>query len=193
MKGFIQTLIVGLATIAFGGAAFAHVIVTPGQVGVGQELTFNVSVPNERTTPVTSVKLDIPDGVTSVVPTEKPGWTITTQQSNNTITAITWTGSMPVGLRDDFSFSAQVPANPTELDWKAYQTYGDGTVVHWDQQPAGSDDSTGDAGPYSVTQVVDDIGTPTASGLSASTTADIALGVGIVALFVAVFAALRRR
>ncbi|HVX48105.1 MAG TPA: DUF1775 domain-containing protein [Candidatus Saccharimonadales bacterium] len=143
--------------LALPSVAFAHVIVTPGQAGVGQELVFNVSVPNERDTAVSSVKLDIPKGVSDVTPTITPGWHITTSGSKGDVTEIIWTGNIPVGQRADFSLSAQVPPSPTQLDWKAYQTYADGTVVHWDQKPMGSDDASSTAGPFSVTKVVDDL------------------------------------
>ena len=136
-KKVLISLLASLIVFLSPAVAFAHVIVTPKQVGVGQEVLFNESVPNEQQTPVTSVKLLIPQGVTNVIPTEKANWTIATTSNNSTsnpeITSITWTGSMPVGQRDDFTFSAQVPGSPTEINWKAYQTYGDGTVVHWDQ------------------------------------------------------------
>jgi uncharacterized protein YcnI len=162
-RRFIISTVTSIVAIAIiPASAFAHVIVTPGQVGIGSELTFNISVPNEQDTPVTNLKLDIPNGVTDVVPTTKDGWTISTTLNGDSkdpeVTSITWSdGNIPVGQRQDFSFSAQVPGSATELDWKAYQTYGDGTIVHWDQKPAGSDDSTGDAGPYSVTHVVNDL------------------------------------
>lgn len=173
----LSALLLLLAVFLAPAVASAHVIVTPGQTGIGEELTFNISVPNEQQTPVVDLKLDIPSGVMNVVPTATPGWTITTSDNGNTqnpvITAITWSrGSIAVGQREDFTFSAQVPATATELDWKAYQTYADGTVVHWDQKPAGSDDSTGNAGPYSITKVVNDLtATPatTTSNVSKST------------------------
>ena len=167
--------------------ASAHVIVTPGQANVADELTFNVSVPNERQTPVTNIKLDIPSGVSEVTPTVKDGWTIqttTAKEGNDTdVTSIIWTdGSIPVGQREDFGFSAQVPAKATQLDWKAYQTYADGTVVHWDQKPAGSDDAMGNAGPYSVTKVVNDLSSPAPSASSSNTPA---LVISLVALVIA--------
>jgi uncharacterized protein YcnI len=175
--------------------ASAHVVVTPDQAGIGQALTFNVSVPNERQTPVVNLKLDIPKGITEVTPTVKPGWTITTTKDGNDITVITWSdGSIPVEQRDDFSFSAQVPGSPTELDWKAYQTYGDGTIVHWDQKPAGSDDSKGTAGPYSVTQVVDDLSKPaTDSDTHATQLSIIALVLSVLAIAIAGYTVLKRR
>lgn len=159
MKKPLAAAAIGMvATLAVPAIAFAHVVVTPHQAGVGQELVFSVSVPNERRVAVRSIKLEVPKGVEEVTPTVTPGWTIATVSSGGTITAITWMGTIPVGQREDFSFGAQVPATATQLDWKAYQTYADGTVVHWDQTPAGSDDAKGTAGPYSVTQVVDDLG-----------------------------------
>ncbi len=79
MKKHLAPSLLGAALIiAFPIVASAHVIVTPNQAGIGQELVFNVSVPNERQTAVSSVKLDIPKGVTEVTPTIVPGFTITT-------------------------------------------------------------------------------------------------------------------
>jgi uncharacterized protein YcnI len=188
-----------LATLFVPAIAYAHVTVTPGQADVAQELVFNVSAPNEKLVPVTSIKLLIPSGVSNVIPTSKDGWTITTttngDNANPEITTINWSGTIPVGQRQDFSFSAQVPGQATELDWKAYQTYADGSVVHWDQKPAGTDDATGDAGPYSVTKVIDDL---TVSNSSTGPNIDFGLvgsyAVAGIALVVAAAAlALKRR
>jgi uncharacterized protein YcnI len=183
MKRFVISLITALVILATPTLVSAHVIVTPNQAGVGQELVFNESVPNEQQTAVTSVKLLIPTGVTDVIPTVKPGWyiqTTTDKATNPEITSITWTGNIPIGQRDDFTFSAQVPGSSTELDWKAYQTYADGTVVHWDQKPAGSDDSTGNAGPYSITKVVNDL--TSAPPKTNSSTSTLALAISVAAL-----------
>ena len=40
--------------------------------------------------------------------------------------------------------------------WKAYQTYQDGTVVAWDADPNGIEESD-TKGPYSVTAIEDDL------------------------------------
>ncbi len=184
----------GVAVALIPAVASDHVIVTPQQAGIGQELTFNVSVPDERTTAVTNLRLLIPSGVGDVTPTEKAGWTIQTKTggSDSHITEIDWSGaSIPVGERDDFSFSAQVPSSATTLDWKAYQTYADGTTVHWDQTPVGDeDDATGNAGPYSRTQIVNDLNantTPTSSSQD-----NLALGLAVVAILLSVVSLLRK-
>ena len=139
------------------GVASAHVVVLPAQAGIASFQIFTVNVPT------VAVKLLLPPGLDEVVPTVKSGWTINTKTAaNGTITEIDWTGgSIPPNLRDDFTFSAQVPAQPTDLHWKAYQTYQDGSVVSWDATPSGSDDATGDKGPYSITHVVNDLNPPT--------------------------------
>jgi uncharacterized protein YcnI len=194
----MKKLLAGIFTtiamvVALPSIAFAHVIVTPNHAGIGQELVFNVSVPNEREVAVSSVKLDVPKGVSDVTPTVIPGWTITTGGSADNVTSITWTGNIPVGQREDFSFGAQAPATATQLDWKAYQTYADGTVVHWDQKPAGSDDATGDAGPYSVTKVTNDLGSGSSTQDNNSNGATLALVFSIAAIVLALAGLFLRR
>jgi uncharacterized protein YcnI len=194
MQKKLSALLTMLAVFLVPAVASAHVIVTPSQAGIGQELVFNISSPNEQQTPIIKVTLDIPNGVSDVVPTVENGWTITTTTSgsgsNAEISSITWEGGqIPVGERTDFGFGAQVPAKATNLDWKAYQTYANGTVVHWDQTPAGSDDANGNAGPYSITKVINDL-TPTASSSNtAKANTTLPTVVAIAALVVA-FAAL---
>lgn len=174
--------------------AYAHVIVTPNQIGVAAETIFSVSVPNEKDVAVTQVKLLIPGGVTDVTPTAKEGWTIlTTFDGDHNISSVTWSGTIPVGERQDFSFSAQAPGQTTELDWKAYQTYADGSIVHWDQKPAGSDDATGDSGPYSVTKVINDLTAPKAGGIHVDWAMTGAYGIAGLALLVAVGSLFTRR
>lgn len=144
----------------------AHVVVKPSEVGVGSWQTFTVGVPNEKESPVTEITVLIPDGVTSVSPNVKPGWKINVKRNGTgddaKVTEIDWTnGSIPAGQRDEFMFNVQVPATETTLQWKAYQTYQDGTVVSWDQKPEAeeSDDDSAKSGPYSETKVINDLKT----------------------------------
>ena len=139
--------------------ASAHVVVKPAEVGIGSSQTFTVGVPNEKEVSTTAVRVVIPDGIKHVSPTVKPGWTITikkeTSNGEEKVTEITWTnGSVPADQRDDFTFSGQVPASEGELQWKAYQTYQDGTIVSWDQDPAKKEEGTT---PYSITKVTNDL------------------------------------
>ena len=191
-KKLVASLGASLVLLCVPAVAFAHVVVTPAQADVGQELVFNVSVPNERQAAVSSVRVLIPRGVTDVTPTMQPGWTVNTTTGDSAqdseVTSITWTGEIPIGQRDDFSFGAQVPGTAGDLDWKAYQTYADGTVVHWDQKPSGSDDAVGTAGPYSVTHVINDLTSASdanGNGSSTKTTLGLVLGASAFVLSIA--------
>jgi uncharacterized protein YcnI len=165
LKGFLAVLLLTFAGLA--GAASAHVVVKPSQVAPAEFQTFTLSVPNEKDVSTTSLRLVIPAGLGEVTPTVKAGWEINTKESGDSVTEISWSGgSIPAGFRDDFTFSAQAPDKPTDLQWKAYQTYNDGSVVSWDAAPSDSHEEEGDQGPYSVTKVsetVEDTATDTSS------------------------------
>jgi len=170
MKKIINILLGIVTLFAFAVTpALAHVVVKPDTAGVAVWQTFTIGVPNERDNPTIAIKLLIPDGLKSVSPNVKPGWTIEVKKSGEgedaKVTEIDWTaGSIPSGQRDDFLFQAQVPASETTLNWKAYQTYQDGTVISWDQtpDPKMSDDEREkmekkNLGPYSQTKIVNDL------------------------------------
>jgi uncharacterized protein YcnI len=155
--------IIWVAAFSYSGVAMAHVVVKPSDAKTGAYQTFTVSVPAEKDNPTVSVKLLIPEKLTAVTPTVKPGWAIETEKhgegDETMITAINWTGGkINAGYRDDFTFSAKTPDQPTDLQWKAYQTYQDGTMVSWDQQSAGGsgDKENATTGPFSVTKVATD-------------------------------------
>lgn len=170
--------------LATPGLAFAHVVVTPNKALTGAYQTFSASVPNEKDIPVTGLRLVIPDTVGSVTPTVKPGWQIETKKSGDNVTEITWTGgTIPVERRDDFTFSAHLPSKAGELDWKAYQTYQDGSVVSWDQKPVdGQDDDSGDKGPYSITVVSDTPDTTTETKDDSSNVVPYVISIAALAL-----------
>lgn len=196
-------LLMGLMT----ANAAAHVVVKPAEVPTAGFQSFVVGVPNEKDIPTVSLKLTIPQGLAYVTPNQKAGWKISVDKTGSgesaTVTAITWTGAIAPGFRDDFGFSAQVPDQPTELQWKAYQTYADGTVVSWDQaSEGGHDEEGGNSGPFSVTKVVSESSTDASikqaqqTATDTQTQAQRALYVGIAGVVVgliAVFLATRKR
>jgi uncharacterized protein YcnI len=164
MKKFLLiTLLTTLTFLSTTKGASAHVVVKPGEVGVGSFQTFTVSVPVEKDNPTNAVRLVLPKGLKHITPTVKQGWTtqVGPENKEGEVTEITWFGgSIPPHYRDEFTFSAQVPPSPTTLQWKAYQIYDDGATVNWDQDPAtikGHDIT--DKGPYSTTKVINDLST----------------------------------
>lgn len=159
--------------------ASAHVTVKPNQVGVGAWQTFNVSVPVERDVATVGIRLVIPAGLEYVTPNVKPGWKVDTVKMGEgeeaMVHEIIWTGgSIPAGMRDDFFFSAHVPAEEGTLQWKAYQTYADGTIVSWDineaDQPkdAKGEEDFSAKGPYSETKIINDLKKEDVKGVAPS-------------------------
>ena len=151
---------ISVLALTFSATASAHVTVKPAEVVTAGFQTFTVSVPNEKDIPTTSIKLVMPSGLEHVSPTQKAGWQIDIEKEGEgegaVVKSITWSGStVGAGFRDDFTFSAKVPDNATKLQWKAYQTYSDGTVVSWDKaDEGGHGEVAANSGPFSVTKVV---------------------------------------
>jgi uncharacterized protein YcnI len=158
--------------VLFAIPVSAHVVVKPSEVGMGARTNFVVSVPTEEDIPTVGLRLVIPEGVQSVRPNVKPGWTITLKKEGSgedvKVIEIVWTGGViPPDQRDEFIFSAQAPAEETTLVWKAYQTYRDGDVVSWDAsaetiskyEESGTpvDDDHSGPRPYSQTKIVNDL------------------------------------
>lgn len=190
-----KSLVLGIvgASLLFTSQAFAHTTVKPTSVGIGKFQTFTVSAPTEKTIPTIGVRLVLPEGLNHVSPNVKQGWKVEIKKEiidgEEKVTEIIWTGgNIPAEMRDEFNFSAQVPSKPTMLNWKAYQTYKDGTVVAWDQDPSteNSADPMENVGPYSKTEVIDDL-TNTNSAVSSiedqnNSTATTAIVLSIIAL-----------
>jgi uncharacterized protein YcnI len=171
--------------------ASAHVKILPYQAGTGEDLVFSVSVPNEGTTATTKLKLLVPDGVKYVSPVARSDWKITTNKATNgDVKSITWSnGKLPPHRSADFEFRAATPKQATQLDWKAIQTYDDGTVVKWNQPPQKGkrEAKSKTAGPYSITYVNSSFNpAPAATNQSNSNTAPLVLS--IIALVLAALA-----
>lgn len=158
----IQSILIVATLIATtSSSAYAHVTVKPAEVKVGQYQNFTVSVPTEKNLPTTAIRLVLPEGLESVRPNVKPGWKIEIKKAgegeNAKVTEVIWTtGSIPADQRDEFIFSAKTPATEANLQWKAYQTYQDGSIVAWDLDPTAKDEDE-NTGPYSQTKVINDL------------------------------------
>lgn len=195
-----RRILVGLvALLLSANVAHAHVTVKPNEIGVGERTNFVVSVPTEENTPTIKVRLIIPEGVESVRPNVKPGWTIDLVKSGEgedaRITEIIWSGgSIPTEQKDEFVFSAQAPAEEGTLAWKAYQTYGSGSIIAWDSSREAVEDytknnptqnghhSTDAPKPYSETAVINDLAASNEEVEEGATTSTLPLVISVIAL-----------
>jgi uncharacterized protein YcnI len=120
----------------FAGAASAHVTVQPKETTQGSYEVFTVKVPSENeTVPTTKIEVRIPEDVNVTRLEPKAGWTYEIQKDDtDKITSVVWTaegeGLSPTEFAI-FNMSGKVGDEATEIVWKAYQTYKDGSVVEW--------------------------------------------------------------
>jgi uncharacterized protein YcnI len=190
-------------TLAATGVASAHVVVSPEEVPAGSYEKLTVSVPTERDVPTTQIRLEAPEGFTVLGVQPVPGWDYEFEEDAGEIRAITWSGG-EIAPREfqEFTIQTRTPGETGEFVWNAYQTYEGGEVVEW----TGSEDSEE---PASVVNVVpggaegDEPGSggsatqePSSEDTTTAVFAPVAaygsLGVGVVALVVALVALLRR-
>lgn len=189
------TIVLLFAVLFFIPNASAHVVVKPDQVGIASFQTFSVNVPNEKNSPVTSLRLIIPEGLQYVTPNVKPGWNIdikkNTEGDNAVVSEIEWKdGVIPAGQRDEFVFSAQVPSKETVLSWKAYQTYQNGDQIAWDQDPLNMKNMSDEdkeklekqgKGPLSQTKIINDVSKEDKISGSAQTS-NSSIGLSLIAI-----------
>ena len=129
---------VAMATLLLGlpALAAAHVGVRPRESKPGAEERYTVRVPTEGAVTTTSVRLNIPDGVT-VLEVEKYGSeTFEVTKQGDRIVAITWKRNIPPKESAEFFFRARNPQSGSEIAWKAHQHFADGTHTAW-VEPAG--------------------------------------------------------
>jgi uncharacterized protein YcnI len=184
-KALAVSLLAAAAALVVAASASAHARISP-DVSVSKQLQlYSLAVPTEKAGVTTSkVVLTVPTGfsIDSFVPS--PGWKRVLQQTGSgeeaVIQKVTWTGGS-VPTEDDalFQFLAEPSAAGT-YTFQVQQTYSDGSIVSW----AGSESSED---PAPAIEVKSSLG-----GGGTSTLAIVALGLGAVALVVAVVALVSR-
>ncbi|MFJ6701742.1 MULTISPECIES: YcnI family protein [unclassified Streptomyces] len=206
------TALTAASVLVAAGVASAHVTVHPESYAKGATdgvLTFRV--PNEEdTASTTRVQVFLPTDhpVLGVLVSPRDGWTakVTTTKlktpvktDDGTITEaaseITWTGGkIGAGQFEDFDVAfGQLPEDTGRLTFKTLQTYSDGKVVRWIEEPAdGADESENPAPTLKLTAAGADTAStaPAGSGAKATATASAddstARGLGIAGLIVGV-------
>jgi uncharacterized protein YcnI len=149
---FMVTAVAAAVVLLGAGTAGAHVEVTPSSLPKGGEAVFSFSVPNEEenaNTIVLEVTFPTKFPIASVLVKPMTGWTITTETAKlakpittddgtvtEAVSKVTWTALPNQGLApgqfDLFTVSAgPLPKKTSKLEFKALQTYSDGTIVRW--------------------------------------------------------------
>jgi uncharacterized protein YcnI len=210
----------GAAVLVFtlAGPASAHVTVNPGTAAQGAYTKVSFRVPTESdTASTTKLEVNLPTAtpIASVALKPVPGWTATTVKTklatpikdddgeiNEAVTKITWTSSagseIKPGQFQEFDVSlGPLPATVNQIVFKVLQTYSDGSIVRWIDEP-NADGSEPDH-PAPVLKLTAATATDAPADAPAAVTAQAApttvtktsnagVGWGIAALIVAVLA-----
>jgi uncharacterized protein YcnI len=120
-------LVLALFSLAFAPTALAHVEPSPEKVPAGSVSRITLSAEGEESVPAVRLTVQMPAGVTDVVPHPGGGWKPSVHGR-----IITWAGGkIPNGEEGKFSFTARMPSKPGVLVFPSLVTYADGNVVHW--------------------------------------------------------------
>lgn len=123
------------------GPAGAHVTVNPNEAPKGGFTKLGFRVPNEGTVPTTQVEIAFPADapITSVNTRPVAGWTVNVERvvTTDAVARITWSGgSIGPGEFQEFEVSVgPLPDTVDRLVFKALQTYADGEIVRWIDDP----------------------------------------------------------
>ncbi len=190
-----------LLTLVASGVAWAHVTVVPEEVPADSFQVLTVRVPSEKDVPTTEVRVEVPEGFTISRVKPMPDWEYEFEEEAGVVRAITWSGG-EIGATEfqQFDIQGRTPGEPGEYPWRAFQTYQDGSVVEWigpedSEEPASvirvAEGAAGGGHNDSATQESDSE-TPSSTGAITAIAAYGGLGLGALALVVAMVALLRR-
>lgn len=134
--------------------AFAHITIRPDNGDAGKYFQTAFTVPHacgDDAKATIAIRVQIPDGIYSVKPQFKPGWTVTTKTRKvdppvkahhgpditETISEVEWRGGpLPDSLFDSFGLIVKLPADAQTLSFPVVQECDKGSV-QWADKPDG--------------------------------------------------------
>jgi uncharacterized protein YcnI len=120
-------LVLALFSLTLAPGALAHVEPSPEKVPAGGVSRITLSAEGEKSVPAVRLTVQMPAGVTDVVPHPGGGWKPSVHGR-----VVTWSGGrIANGEEGKFSFTARMPSKPGVIAFPSLVTYADGTVVHW--------------------------------------------------------------
>ncbi|PTU32391.1 YcnI family copper-binding membrane protein [Stenotrophobium rhamnosiphilum] len=148
-----HTLIALAAASSFATPAFAHITARPDSGDANKYFQTAFTVPHGcgDGASTIAVRVQIPEGVFSVKPQFKPGWTVSTKNRKvdppikahhgpditETISEVEWRGGpLPDSQFDNFGLIVKLPATAQTLSFAVTQECDKGSV-QWNEKPDG--------------------------------------------------------
>jgi uncharacterized protein YcnI len=184
---------VAALTLALAGPASAHVTVNPNTATQGGYTKVTFRVPNETdSTDTTKLEVNLPTDTPVASVSLKPaaGWTAVTAKTKlatpiksgdreitEAITKITWTAQAGTAIKpgqfQEFDVSLGPLPAANQMIFKALQTYSDGDVVRWIDEPATDGSQPEHPAPVlTLTPAAATGASPAAAGPAVTTVAD---------------------
>ncbi|MGX6601403.1 YcnI family copper-binding membrane protein [Micromonosporaceae bacterium Da 78-11] len=208
-SALMAATVVGL-TLALAAPAVAHVTVNPGTATPGGYAKLTFRVPNETdSADTTKVEVNLPADhpVASVSVKPVPGWAAVAVKSKlatpldahgtqitEAVSKITWTAQAGAAVKpgqfQEFDVSFGPLPDSGQMIFKALQTYSDGTVVRWIDEPAADGSEVEHPAPVLKLVAAPATGAPAATPAAAPAedSGDSSDTLGIIGLIVAVLA-----
>jgi uncharacterized protein YcnI len=143
------------ALLVLTSQAFGHAVIQPTASRPAEQQIYTLTIPSERGSDVTSVSLQVPPDIDSLLVEKKPGWQTALQREGDRVAVVRWSGGrIGAGEYESFRFIARNPVKAGELEWKVIQKYTDATD-RWigppdSEQPAPRTNITEQAEPQDV-------------------------------------------
>ncbi|GIF45671.1 uncharacterized protein YcnI [Asanoa ferruginea] len=201
-----------VVALGIAGPAFAHVTVNPNSATQGGYGRVAFRVPTESdTASTTKLEVNLPEDapVASVSTMPVPGWTVAVEnrklatplnvhgsQVTDVVAKITWTATAGAEIKpgqfQEFPVSMGPLPDKDQMIFKTLQTYSDGEIVRWIDEPVeGGEEPENPAPVLKLAKAADAAAAPTAgptvaavaaSDSSSSSGASVGLGIaGLVA------------
>jgi len=154
-RSALVAAVVGGLTLALAAPAAAHVTVNPNTATPGGYTKVTFRVPNEKDSAnTTKLEVTLPAGqpIASVSTRPVPGWTAVADKTKlatpiksddgeitEAVTKITWTADASSAIKpgqfQEFDVSLCPLPTSGQMIFKALQTYSDGDIVRWIDEP----------------------------------------------------------
>ncbi|MFI2714286.1 YcnI family protein [Micromonospora sp. NPDC018662] len=190
----MATIAAGAAalTVGLAGPAAAHVTVNPSTAAQGGWTKVSFRVPNETdTADTTKVEVNLPTAtpIASVSLRPLTGWTATTESTKlatpiktddgeitDAVTKITWTAGPGAAIKphqfQEFDVSLGPLPQTDQVVFKALQTYSNGDIVRWIDEPAAGQEPEHPAPVLTLTAGKDDTSSAQPVAAAAQTSGD---------------------
>ncbi|MFR9775959.1 YcnI family protein [Micromonospora sp. MS34] len=194
---------VATAVLGLAGAASAHVTVNPEEATQGGYGRFAFRVPNESdTASTTKIEVVLPENapVGSVSTMPVAGWTVQVEkrkvdppievhgsQLTEAVSKLTWTAAAGGGVKpgefQEFPVSMGPLPQADKMVFKVLQTYSDGNVSRWIEEPTPGQEEPENPAPVLTLTAASASASPAASAPAAASDGDDDSGSGTATAF----------